>query len=67
MAASKEKQLEKLFRGVMGETVHSAFRKGSDGVAASRVWDAIHVMPNNQWAQAINWMCWALAYSLKDE
>lgn len=51
----------------MGETVHTAFRKGADGKESAEIWNAIRKMPKEQWGDAVEWMCWALAYSLKND
>ena len=44
----------------LGETVHTAFRKGCDGKHASAVWLAIKEMPQEQWTGALHWMLHAL-------
>jgi hypothetical protein len=64
MSEKSQKELETLFLGVMGENVHTAFRKGSDHPSATVVWKAIQAMPPEEWGRAVSWMCWALAYSL---
>ena len=61
---TNEEKLEKLLADFMGETVHTAFRKGCDGPAAIKVWNDIKAMPSEQWVSAVSWMCWALAYSI---
>lgn len=44
----------------LGETVHTAFRKGCDGKHAHAAWLAIKEMPREQWAGALHWMLYAL-------
>jgi hypothetical protein len=65
---AKQDALEMLFSDFMGETVHTAFRKGApDSDAAHKVWKDIQAMPPNEWLQVCSWMSWALAYSLNDK
>lgn len=64
---SEQDKLKKLFNGVMGETVHAAFRKGSEHPSAHKVWKAIQSMPRKEWGNVVEWISWALAYSLESE
>lgn len=64
MSKESQAKLEKLFIEVMGENVHTAFRKGSDHPSADEVWKTIQAMPEAEWGKVVGWMCWALAYSL---
>ena len=63
----KQERLERLFRAVMGENVHTAFRKGSSHHDAQKVWLAISKMDQGAWESCVEWMCWALAYSLNSK
>lgn len=54
-------------RGMLAETVHAAFRKGSDHASSHQVWKAIHIMPDTEWGKAVDWMVWALFYAKKRE
>lgn len=47
-------------RYALAETVHTAFRKGAEGVEAHAIHTAITDMPNEQWSAALDWMLMAL-------
>jgi hypothetical protein len=47
-------------RYALAETVHTAFRKGVDGVEAMAVHRAITDLPDEQWSAALDWMLMAL-------
>lgn len=47
-------------RDVMGELVHTAFRKGAEGPEGRAIWQAIRDMPFDQWEAAVSWMVYAI-------
>lgn len=57
-------RLEAMFRGCMGENMHTAFRKAGDCAEAVEIWNLIQKMPDAEWSKIAGWMAWALAYSL---
>ena len=67
MSTKSSDKLEKFLQGYMGETIHTAFRKGSGHPSAHVVWKAIQAMPPEAWGDCVKWMCWALAYSINDQ
>lgn len=52
-------------REILGEAIHTGFRKGSDHASADRVWKAIHDMPSEEWGKAVDWIAWSLFYAKK--
>lgn len=51
----------------LGETVHTAFRKGCDCADGHSVWSHMKQMPREHWSSAIDWMIWALRVSTDRE
>ena len=45
---------------ILGETIHTAFRKGCDCPQASIVWNAINEMSPEYWDGFLEWVIWAL-------
>lgn len=44
----------------LGESIHTAFRKGTDHPSAWTVWKAIDEMPTEEWAGLLDWLRYAL-------
>lgn len=53
---------ERQLRELLGEAVHTGFRKGSDHPSADRVWLDIRQMPVEEWAKVVDWIAWSLFY-----
>jgi hypothetical protein len=45
----------------LGQSVHTALRKGTESAAAHRAWSAIQDMPD--WGAAMKWALWAMRAS----
>lgn len=45
----------------LGQSVHTALRKGVESMAAHRAWKAIQEMPD--WGSAMKWALWAMRES----
>jgi hypothetical protein len=50
-------------RDVLGETIHTAFRKGTDAPQSVKIWNAISNMDPEEWVRVLDWILWALGYS----
>ena len=61
MARLTKKDDENLI-SVACESIHTGFRKGSDGGGDVEVHNAITKMDDEQYAKAITWAIWALQY-----
>lgn len=56
---------ERELTDMLAETVHTAFRKGSDHPSADAIWKEIRNMPNEEWGKVVDWMVWALFFAKK--
>jgi hypothetical protein len=66
--ASKEVSLTKAeLREMLGEAVHTAFRKGSGHPDAHAVWLAIRNMNNKAFSDCMDWVVWSLFYAKEEE
>lgn len=52
----------KELREVIGETIHTAFRKGG-GATSDQVWHRIDKMSPDEWSSVCEWIVWALGYT----
>lgn len=48
--------------GVLGEGIHTAFRKGTDHPESHKYWEMIRDMPNELWGEVLAYVVWSLGY-----
>lgn len=51
---------ENEWKSVLGEGIHTAFRKGSDHPRSSEYWNLINSMPNELWNDVLGYVVWGL-------
>ncbi len=49
-------------RAVLGEAIHTAFRKASDHPDAVRVWRILNRMPEEEWSAILDWIADSLPH-----
>lgn len=54
---------EKEVREMLGEAIHTGFRKASDHPSAHKIWKLIREMPNEEWSGIADWIAWSLFYA----
>jgi len=66
---AQKKRLARSIRELMGETIHTSFRKGPcmSDKQSSKVWSLISKMDNKEWSDVVEWASWAMCVSLDME
>lgn len=47
---------------VLGEGIHTGFRKGSEHPRSSHYWNVINDMPDELWNDVLSYLVWSLDY-----
>lgn len=50
------------WKSILGEGIHTAFRKGTDHPESARYWNVINDMPNELWDDVLAYLVWSLDY-----
>ncbi len=45
---------------ILGETLHTAWRKGCDAPQSAEIWVLIKELPYGKWGDYIKWVVWEL-------
>lgn len=57
---NEKKHDEEFWMSVIGESIHSGFRKGTDHPEAHRYWKLISDMPQELWDDLLGWTTYCL-------
>jgi hypothetical protein len=60
---NKMKEAKKEFREIIGEAIHTTFRKGCDAPEANEIWNLINNMSEEKWSEYLDFLVWGLEYS----
>jgi hypothetical protein len=58
VAAQTESEGDRL--AMLAESLHTGWRKGTDGPSANAVWKLIHDMDPADWGEYVKWVDWCL-------
>lgn len=54
---------DKEILSLLGEAIHTGFRKGCDAPQAPVIWKAINDMPPKDWGRFLSYLLWSLRAS----
>ncbi len=53
---------DEFFESVLGESFHTAFRKGVEGGGSAEIHQMISAMPSEKWGDVLAYVVWCLDY-----